>query len=68
MSELDQQSLTTSELAARWEMSPQTLRRWRMKKIGPPWFRPNGGDAGEVRYRLADILAWEKAAPKRNKM
>ncbi|WP_022727270.1 helix-turn-helix domain-containing protein [Fodinicurvata sediminis] len=52
--------LTTAELAERWKANANTLRHWRMKKIGPPFFKP-AGENGRVLYRLDDILAWENA-------
>ncbi|WP_009884799.1 helix-turn-helix transcriptional regulator [Brevibacterium aurantiacum] len=47
--------LTNQDLADRLQMPEQTLAIWRMKGYGPRFFK-----AGRyVRYRLADVLAWE---------
>lgn len=51
--------LTTIELAQRWKKSPATLRNWRLKKVGPPYFKP-AGEQSEALYRMSDILAWEE--------
>jgi hypothetical protein len=48
--------LTERELALRWRVSPRTLERWRISRTGPAWLRLNG----RVRYRLADVLAFEQ--------
>lgn len=49
-------ALTTEELAARWRISPRTLERWRHQDQGPPWLILGG----RLRYRVADIVAWEE--------
>ena len=51
--------LTTRDLASRWKMKPGTLRTWRARGTGPRYFRPNG-ERGSVRYKLAEIVEWEK--------
>jgi hypothetical protein len=43
------------ELAERWKTSRRTLQRWRAKGAGPAWILM----VGAVRYRLADVLAYE---------
>lgn len=49
-------NLTTEELAARWRMSPNTLRIWRSLGKGISYNK-----YGErVTYSLADIEAYEK--------
>ena len=47
--------LTTEQLAARWGMSPGTLRNWRVWKQGPRFIRIGRS----VRYRLYDVKKWE---------
>jgi hypothetical protein len=47
---------TQSGLARRWRVSDRTLELWRRRKIGPPHLK-----VGRVAYRLADVLAFEKA-------
>lgn len=50
------QLLTTAEAATYLSMSPRTLETWRNKRIGPPYVKPEGGNA--VRYRPADLESW----------
>lgn len=52
--------LTSKELAERWKMSDQMLRVWRVKNKGPQYFKLGEGKKASVRYRLADVEAWEK--------
>lgn len=52
--------LTTEELAARWKMSEQRLRTWRMQKIGPPYCKIGDGKKSPVRYHLPDVEEFEK--------
>lgn len=47
--------LTTQELAARWGMSPATLRNWRVLKRGPKFKR----FGRMVRYDIRDVKRWE---------
>ncbi|HHK74722.1 MAG TPA: DNA-binding protein [Rhizobiales bacterium] len=49
--------LNQIELAARWNISPRTLERWRWKGEGPPYLKM----VGRVVYRLDDIEAFEAA-------
>ncbi|PWR02380.1 hypothetical protein DKT77_12650 [Meridianimarinicoccus roseus] len=49
--------LTQRELAARWRVSPRTLERWRAEGYGPAWLTIGGS----IRYRLADVLTFERA-------
>ncbi|UZW61816.1 helix-turn-helix transcriptional regulator [Lysobacter enzymogenes] len=49
-------SLTTEQLAARWDVTPETLARWRADAIGPPFFKVLGR---RVKYRLEDIELYE---------
>lgn len=51
--------LTTAELADRWRISPRTLRNQRCAGLGVPSVKIGGA----VRYRLADVEAYEAAAP-----
>lgn len=43
------------ELAERWKTSRRTLQRWRANGVGPAYILM----VGAVRYRLADVLAFE---------
>lgn len=45
------------ELAEYLGVPLQTVRRWRVTNYGPPGFTVGR----YVRYRLADVLAWEQA-------
>ena len=49
--------LTTDELAERLGLPAETVKRWRKTGDGPK-FLPVGK---HVRYRLADVEAWEKS-------
>lgn len=49
--------LTTRELAERWRVSGRTLERWRADRYGPGWV----WIGGSIRYRFADVLAYEAA-------
>jgi len=50
--------LTTADLAERLGVSPRTVDDWRVDKKGPAYIRIGRGD-DTVRYRLADVEAWE---------
>lgn len=47
--------MSESELAARWEVSPKTLQRWRTERRGPPYLK----FSKSVRYRRQGIEAYE---------
>jgi hypothetical protein len=57
--------LTTEDLAVRYDLKPDTIKRWRWRGHGPTFYRV--GPAGippktpMVRYKLADVLAWEQS-------
>lgn len=41
---------------ARWlSLTPQTLKRWRSRRQGPPYYKIG---KRAVRYHAADVLAW----------
>lgn len=50
-----------AELAERWRITTRTLDRWRVAETGPAWMRLNG----RIRYRVADVLAFERARLRR---
>lgn len=52
--------LTTNEVAQRWNINPQTLRKWRMLGAGPRYFKIGDGVKAHVRYRLLDIENYEQ--------
>jgi hypothetical protein len=47
--------LNQHDLAARWNLSPRSLEKWRMLCIGPAYIKVGG----RVRYLLEDVLAYE---------
>lgn len=51
--------LSPAELAAREGVSLAAVYSWNYTGTGPAYFR-TGGNAGHVRYRLEDVLAWER--------
>ena len=54
---MDDQWLTTAELATRMRTNPSTVRYWRHRGYGPA-----GTKFGRrVLYKLADVIAWEKS-------
>ena len=54
---MDQELLTQAALAKRWKVSPRTLERWRWLGRGPQYMKVGG----QVRYRFADVEAYEAA-------
>ena len=44
--------MTTTDLANRWKMSGYTLRKWRMRDIGPAYIKV-------IRYRVEDVESYE---------
>ena len=53
--------LTPSEVCTRWALSPQTLRKWRMLGAGPRWIKLGDARNASIRYRLSDLLEYERA-------
>jgi excisionase family DNA binding protein len=50
--------LDTDQVAALLKIPASTLKRWRLDKKGPSYFR-----AGRhIRYRLSSVLAWAEQA------
>lgn len=49
--------LSPADLARRQQVSPHTIYRWRRTGTGPPYMRIGR----HVRYRMADVTAWEDA-------
>ena len=48
--------LTQTQLAERWQVTESTLERWRSEGIGPIYMKM----MGRVRYRLSDITDFEE--------
>lgn len=49
--------LTATQVAQRWGLHPDTLKRWRDAGKGPPYFRT----PGFVLYPLAEVERYEQA-------
>ena len=49
------ETLTTEQLAERWNISPQTLENWRSSKKGPDYVKMGG----VIVYRLEDVRRYE---------
>ena len=53
---MDDQWLTTAELAERLRTNPSTVRYWKHRGFGPQGTR----FGRRTLYKLADVIAWEK--------
>jgi transposase len=52
--------ITEREAAAMIGLSIQTLRHWRVRRVGPAYLKFGRGRQGPVRYALEDLLEWAK--------
>jgi hypothetical protein len=52
--------LTTEEVAKRWKVAQNTLRKWRVSNIGPSYVKIGEGKNATVRYKLEDIESFEE--------
>lgn len=52
--------LTTKELSERWAMAVGSLENWRQKGKGPAFVKMGKAKNSDVRYRVADVEAFEK--------
>lgn len=52
--------LTPIELAKRWGLAPGTLSNMRSKGKGPAYFKVGEGLTSKVRYRLEDVIQYER--------
>jgi hypothetical protein len=52
--------LTPKELAERWKVQVGTLRKWRYLDTGPAYIKMGDGRNSQVRYRLNDVIDYEK--------
>lgn len=64
MNQIEQQFLTSDQLAERYGLSPATIVDWRRKDRGPeyytlPRYAISSGSA-RVRYELDKVLHWEE--------
>jgi len=58
----DQHLITPAQLAIRWGLSLNTLSQWRAAGTGPAYLRLGDGERPRIRYRMSDILAYERRA------
>lgn len=57
----EERHLTAEELADRAGVSLHTVYRWNSRGGGPPYLKLGR----HARYRLADVIAWEKSRERR---
>lgn len=48
---------TPEELASRWHLTTDTLRRWRRKGTGPKFYKTDSG----IYYKITDIESFEES-------
>jgi predicted site-specific integrase-resolvase len=48
--------LTPDQVAERYQVSPDSLKEWRYKGVGPKYLRIGK----RVRYRVSDLERWEQ--------
>ena len=58
----DQHLITPAQLGIRWGIALNTLSRWRAAGVGPAFLRLGDGERPRIRYRMSDILAYERRA------
>ena len=51
--------LTTAELAKRWKMTEDAIRKQRIFGRGPSYIKLGDSDKSHVRYKIEDIEAFE---------
>lgn len=56
----DATTLDQNQLAKLWQIHPRTLENWRQQGRGPKFFKLHNGPKAPVRYRLEDIIEFEK--------
>ena len=56
--------LTPDELAKRIKVDVGTLQNWRSRGIGIPYVKFGTSHKAPVRYRLEDVINWEKSLPR----
>jgi len=59
---MNEEFLTTHELAKRWSLNPDTLKKWRGSGKGPPYHQIEG----RIRYGLEELEVFEKNKLKRH--
>jgi transposase len=55
------QLMSSRNLAERLNVTVETLANWRNKGMGPAYLKLTPGPRGHVRYRMADVVAWEQS-------
>jgi len=53
--------LTERELSQMLGLSLNTLRHWRVRRVGPAFLKFGRKRQGAVRYNLADVVQWAQA-------
>ena len=65
MNVAETQYLTTEQIAQRYGKDPVTIRAWRWKNWGPPYYTLKITEVAKgqprTRYPLHDLLVWEEA-------
>jgi len=56
--------ITPRQLAARWNISPNTLRNWRVSGKGPKFVRFGNSIKNSVRYPISEVEKYEKSLQK----
>jgi hypothetical protein len=58
----DVRHLTEYGLADRYDLDVSTIRTWRKNGTGPKYLKlSESATSGTIRYRLADVEAWEES-------
>lgn len=56
--------ITTEELAQRYGLASETVKRWRYKGYGPPYHKARqfarSPKASRIRYKMTDVIEWER--------
>lgn len=58
----NEEDLTPQDLAKKWRIKAETLAVWRMRGQGPEYYKIGEGQFARVRYKLSDVMAYEKKA------
>lgn len=59
--------LSEKQAAARLGVTIHALRKWRFRRVGPPWIKLTDNIASGVRYDAADIEQWIESRKQRPK-
>ena len=58
----DQHLITPAQLALRWGLNLNTLSQWRAAGTGPKFIRLGDGERPRIRYRMSDVMEYERRA------